>query len=93
MRAETELTAVFAAAGPAHHQAHLATDGDHPEWPLWYANHVIDDVRRISNHPDLTVSLLVYLLVDADRTYRSSDSSLHWSEFYAQRVIADLANG
>ena len=66
------LAAVLAAAGPAHHAAYIETDGDDPEWPIWYANHVADDVRRILERPDLTVSRLVWAFVDTDQGEQSS---------------------
>ena len=71
MGSEAELAAVLAKAGPAHHQAFIATDGDDPEWPLWYADHIVEAVRRITGNPGVTVSELVYLLIDSDRTFKS----------------------
>ena len=85
-----ELTAVLSAAGPAHHAAYIETDGADPEWPVWYANHVIDDVRRILDRPDITVSRLVWAFVDADRTHRVAAPEVPWSEFYAGRFSAEL---
>jgi hypothetical protein len=85
-----ELTAVLAAAGPAHHAAYIETDGDDSEWPLWYANHVVDDVRQILDMPDLTVSRLVWGFVDADQRHRLAAPERPWSQFYAERFAADL---
>jgi hypothetical protein len=85
-----ELTAVLAAAGPAHHAAYIETDGDDPEWPLWYANHVIDDVRRILDLPHLTVSRLVWAFVAADQSHRIEASAAPWAAFYAERFAAEL---
>ncbi len=79
-----ELTAVLAAAGPAHHAAYIETDGDDPEWPLWYANHVADEVRRILERPDLTVSRLVWAFVAADQSHRNKAPDMPWSRFYAE---------
>lgn len=90
MDALEELTTVLREAGPAHHAAYIETDGDDPEWPLWYANHVADDVRRILDRPDLTVSRLVWAFVDADQTHRVEAPDVPWSEFYAERFIAEL---
>lgn len=85
-----ELTAVLAAAGPAHHAAYIETDGDDPEWPLWYANHGIEDVRRLLDLPDLTVSRLVWAFVEADRRHRSDAPEQPWSSYYAGLFAAEL---
>jgi hypothetical protein len=34
------LAALFKQTGEAHHEAFLDTDGDDPEWPLWYAKYL-----------------------------------------------------
>ena len=85
-----ELAAVVAAAGPAHHAAYIETDGHDPEWPLWYANHVADDVRRILERPDITMSRLVWAFVDADQAHREEAPDVPWSTFYAERFISEL---
>ena len=84
------LAAVLAAAGPAHHAAYIETDGDDPEWPIWYANHVADDVRRILERPDLTVSRLVWAFVDTDQAHRREAPDVAWPTFYAERFTAEL---
>jgi len=33
-----QLMQLFRHAGSAHHQAFLATNGDDPDWPAFYAN-------------------------------------------------------
>ena len=83
-----ELTDVVAAAGPAHHAAYVETDGVDPEWPLWYANHVIEDIRRILARPDLTVSRMVWAIVGADQSHRAEAPEVPWAEFYAERFAA-----
>lgn len=85
-----EIAAVLADTGPAHHTAFAESDGYDPEWPLWYAKHVADDVRRILERPDLTVSRLVWALVDADQAHDAEASEVPWSRFYAERFVAEL---
>jgi len=36
------LAALFKETGDAHHEAFLETDGEDPEWPLWYAKYLQD---------------------------------------------------
>jgi hypothetical protein len=84
------LDAVLAATGPAHHAAYVATDGADAEWPLWYADHVLDDVRDILEAPDLTRSRLVWAFVDADDAYGMEHPSAPWHRFYAERFATTL---
>lgn len=93
MPSEAELAAVLAEAGKAHHRAFIATDGDDPEWPLWYSEHIVEAVRTVTGNPDVTVSELVYLLIDSDRAFKSSGSSLKWPDFYAHRMNESLTIG
>lgn len=85
-----QLVAVLEAAGPAHHAAYIATDGEDPEWPLWYASHVADDVRTILNRQDLTVSRLVWAFVDADEAHRHRAPEVPWPMFYAEHFVTEL---
>ncbi len=85
------LEAVLAAAGPAHHAAYHATDGQDPEWPLWYARQVVADLRTILSRPDLTESRLVWAFVKAEDAYSALQPEVPWPRFYAERFISDLA--
>jgi hypothetical protein len=85
------LDAVLKAAGPAHHAAYIETDGDDPEWPLWYAEHVLGEVRDILGRPDLTLSRLVAAFVAADDDYARSPSEVPWHRHYAERFARELA--
>ena len=38
------------AAGRAHHQAFIETDGEDPEWPLWYASYLQAPLSSKLNH-------------------------------------------
>ncbi|MBT8197192.1 MAG: hypothetical protein KJP12_06940 [Acidimicrobiia bacterium] len=74
------LADLLKAAGKAHHEAFISTDGADPEWPLWYADFL---VGRIGEHLErsVTKSELVYLLVAADRA--SAGGEAPWPEIYA----------
>ncbi len=69
--------------GKAHHQAYLATDGDDPEWPIWYAGYLKEPLNELLDG-ELTQSEIVYHLVAADR--QGGDGS--WQEQYGARLIA-----
>jgi len=83
---ETDFEQLFRDAGAAHHQAYIETDGADPEWPLWYAHHLLP---RIRDHVgELTESELVYHLVSWDRAYRAEETDQPWPAFYSQRLQA-----
>ena len=85
------LDSVLQAAGPAHHAAYIDTNGDDPEWPLWYAAHVLDSVRDILGRPELTQSRLVAALVGADDAFTRDEPAVPWHLYYAERFVEQLA--
>jgi hypothetical protein len=90
---EQHLLAVVAnllrETGQAHHQAYAHTDGDDPEWPLWYAERLQEPLGKLLNAV-FTRSELVYLLVAADKEHKVSDPDSDWAAFYA-RFLFDRA--
>ena len=84
------LERVLGAAGPAHHAAYADTDGADAEWPEWYADHVLGEVRAILGSPDLTRSRLVWAFVAADDAYTAERPDAAWPRFYAERFARDL---
>ena len=85
-----QIATVLAAAGPAHHTAYIETDGDDPEWPLWYAEHVIEYLRTILQRPGLTVSRVVWAFVDSDESHRRDAPDTPWHGHYAERFADQL---
>lgn len=80
------LARLLAEAGRSHHQAFIDTDGDDPEWPLWYAGYLED---RIPAHLGmaLTRSKLVQCLLNADDDYNTASPGQPWSEFFARYLL------
>lgn len=81
------LTDIFAEANRAHREAFVDAGGSDPEWPLWYAEHLVgrlNDVLRAH----MTRSELCYLLVSADREMRTLAPGADWHQYYA-RFFAD----
>jgi hypothetical protein len=76
------LTELFRQAGPAHHKAFIQTDGNDPEWPIWYADHLHDALEKLLN-TNFTRSEIIALLVQADKSHRREAPRQEWSEFYA----------
>ncbi len=77
------VSQLLAETGRAHHQAYLATDGEDPEWPIWYAGYIKEPLAEILG-AGLTQSEIVYHLVAADR----EDGDGSWQDRYAARLIA-----
>lgn len=84
-----QLTRLFRETGEAHHQAFLDTDGDDPEWALWYAEHLHERLAPFLAAP-ITRSRLVFCLIGADDEHRATESELPWAEYYARRFIECL---
>ncbi len=83
------LAALFKQTGEAHHGAFLDTNGDDPEWPLWYAEYLQDRLTPFLAAP-LTRSRLVFCLIGADDEHRATDPDAPWPEFYARRFLECL---
>ncbi len=81
------ITALLRQSGQAHHQAFLATDGDDPEWPTWYADYLLDDLNALLDS-QLKREQLADLLVELDRSYRREARDKEWPLFYAEILVA-----
>jgi glutaredoxin len=85
----TRLAELFRQTGEAHHEAFAETDGEDPEWPIWYAEHLEDRLAPFLAAP-LTRSRLVFCLVETDDEHRATDPDAPWPEYYARRVVECL---
>ena len=87
---QKQLAALFAEAGRAHHKAFEATNGEDPDWPLWYAEYLQEP---FAERFDLafTRSQLVYCLMNADMEHQARAPDSDWPEFYAHELIAHCA--
>lgn len=83
------LAALFKQTGEAHHEAFLQTNGEDPEWPLWYAEYLEDRLAPFLAAP-LTRSRLVFCLIETDDEHRARDPDAPWPEYYARRVLECL---
>lgn len=84
---QAAVEALLRESGPAHHKAYIETDGDDPDWPIWYAGYLRDRLNALLG-TDLTKTQLVVLLVELDALQRSDDPSGDWPAFYAERILA-----
>ena len=83
----TAIEALLRQSGPAHHEAYIETDGEDPDWPLWYAGYLRDRLNALLG-TDLTKTQLVVLLVELDELQRREDTDGDWPAFYAEQFIA-----
>ena len=95
------LAEIFRETGEAHHRAFLETDGEDPEWALWYAEHLHERLAPFLAAP-ITRSRLVFCLIGADDEHRAgsvldyplghaaTESRVPWPEFYARRFLECL---
>jgi glutaredoxin len=81
-----QLTKLFEETGSAHHRAFADTDGEDPEWPLWYAEHLHGRLTGFLAAP-LTRSRLVFCLMEADSEHRAVEPDTPWPHFYARRLL------
>lgn len=84
-----KLAGLFKETGEAHHEAFLASDGEDPEWPLWYAEYLEGRLSPFLAAP-LTRSRLVFCLIGADDEHRATDPDAPWPEYYARRFLECL---
>lgn len=78
-----ELADLFKDTGHAHHQAYLDTDGADPDWPLWYADFLMDKLPAMLGDATFTKSELIYLLITVDRELAATAPGTNWPLYYA----------
>ena len=69
-------------AEKAHGHAFKETNGEDPEWPLWYADYLHDRLPSILG-ASITKSELVYLLVTAEKEQHLVAPGANWPRYYA----------
>ncbi len=84
--AVTALADLLIETGHAHHQAFLSTDGEDPEWPLWYAEYLEPRIAPLLGMRP-TRSRLVQCLLNADERHTGSGATEPWSRSYAQYIL------
>lgn len=79
-----ELTNLLMETGQAHHEAFIETDGDDPEWPLWYANYLQKPLSDFFDHT-FTQSKIVFEFMRMAETLDTEGKK--WPEVYAQDLV------
>ncbi len=87
-----QLSDLFAETGRQHHRAFIATDGDDPDWPQWYAGYLqprLGDLLHRSFSVDELTGLI--LVLEAERAANPSDRP--WPQVYADLLVERLNDG
>ena len=83
-----QLASLFRETGSAHHKAFIATSGDDPEWPIWYAEFLQPKLNALLS-AQWTKSEIVYLLLRAEKELSGVTPNPSWPEFYAGVLIEE----
>ncbi|MBI2487371.1 MAG: hypothetical protein HYW01_10535 [Deltaproteobacteria bacterium] len=81
-----QLEDLFQKTGNAHHKTFIKTDGEDPEWPLWYADYLLEKLGKLLN-AKFTKSELVYLLVMVEKERAMMAPGSNWPTYYANFFI------
>ena len=80
------LAQLFRETAMAHHEAYSATDGDDPDWPLWYADYLYDKLTPYLGDT-MTKDALADELVRLDEEVKSGAIEEDWAVHYAQSLL------
>jgi hypothetical protein len=81
-----ELEALLTEAGQAHHTAFKETNGEDPEWPLWYAEYLQERLSSLLG-ADITKSELVYLLLLVENERQPLASGENWPYSFSKFLL------
>lgn len=76
------LIDLFQKVAADHHRAYIETDGDDPEWPIWYAERLQGLLNPLLD-VGCTRSELVYLLVKVEKERVREAPGADWADYYA----------
>lgn len=84
-----DLAALLTQTGKAHHEAFAETDGEDPDWAIWYADYLHDRIVPFLAGP-MTRSRIVFCLEAIAEEHATGDPDAPWPEFYAARILECL---
>jgi hypothetical protein len=82
-----ELAQLFREAGHAHHLAFLATNGDDPEWPRWYAEFLRPRLATVLD-AGVSVEELAKILEQLEADRKRTAPTADWPQFYAAYFLS-----
>ena len=85
-----QLTDLFEEAGKAHHVAFAAVDGADAEWPIWYADYLMDKLPPLLGK-SFSLSELAELLTQLSKEHTLNAPSTPWPSYYAKFFVDHYA--
>ena len=82
-----ELADLLIETAEAHHKTFAAPEGADPDWPIWYADYLLEKMRQMLK-ATFTKSELIYLLVLMEKENGSVAPGAYWPGFYAKSIIS-----
>ena len=89
-RLHAQLTRLLKESEREHRAAFAATDGDDPEWPLWYADYLQKPLEQALD-TEFGKSQLIYCLMNADFEHTARAPDRDWAEFFASELMEHYA--
>jgi glutaredoxin len=83
------LAALLRQSAEAHDNAFGASDGEDPDWAIWYADQLHDRLQPFLAAP-IPRSRIVSCLVAIADEHETAARETPWSEFYAARILECL---
>lgn len=81
------MTALLHQAGIDHLATHKETNGDDPEWPIWYAEYLLEKGFATLLDANLLKSDLIYLLVLVDKLQKIEAPGSQWEKYYTDFFV------
>jgi hypothetical protein len=82
-----DLARLFHQTAEDHHVAYRETDGVDPDWPIWYAGHLLENGIEGMLQATLLKSDLIYLLVGVDKEQMREAPGSRWERYYADSFV------
>ncbi|GMQ86288.1 MAG: hypothetical protein BMS9Abin07_1861 [Acidimicrobiia bacterium] len=86
------LAELLRETGGEHHKAFMASNGEDPEWPLWYSQYLEGKIDRYLD-AEPTRSKIVQCLLNADDVHTAEHPEQPWPTFYANYLLGLGADG
>ena len=84
--AKDALMALLTETSEAHQRAFADMNEEDPEWPMWYADFMIEKLSELL-HASLTRSELICVLLNLSRLQPKEEPDVSWQEYYADYLI------
>lgn len=90
MKLLDDLTALFESGRAAHRAEFHGPMEDDPDWPIWFADYLLEPLHRLAD-PNITRSRLVHCLITAEDERLALAEDEDWAEFHARHFVECFA--